>query len=61
MDLTKTPQWKSLLKHKSRLENQHLRDLFVQDEKRFEHFSQELDGLLVDYSKQRIDLAALHD
>jgi glucose-6-phosphate isomerase len=61
MDLTKTAEWKSLLNHKSRLEHQHLRDLFAQDQNRFENFSQELQGLLVDYSKQRIDLAALHD
>lgn len=61
MDLTKTAHWTSLLDHQSRLEHQHLRDLFAQDEQRFTHFSQELNGLLVDYSKQRIDAAALQD
>lgn len=59
MDLTKTPEWQALLAHKARLQDQHLRDLFAQDQARFAHFSVEIDGLLVDYSKQRIDSPAL--
>ena len=59
MDLTKTPEWQALLAHKVRLQDQHLRDLFAQDEARFAHFSVEIDGLLVDYSKQRIDRPSL--
>ena len=31
-----------------------MRQLFAEDEQRFEHFSQEFDGLLLDYSKNRI-------
>lgn len=61
MNLTKTPQWQALLDHQQRLQAFHLRDLFAQDAQRFEHFSLELDGLLVDYSKQRIDAGVLAD
>lgn len=59
MDLTTTQEWQDLLAHKTRLQNQHLRDMFAQDAQRFQHFSLELDGLLVDYSKQRLDTPAL--
>jgi glucose-6-phosphate isomerase len=59
MNLTLTPEWQALLEHKSRLEHQHLRDIFSADPQRFNHFSLELDDLLVDYSKQRLDAAAL--
>lgn len=59
MNITLTPEWQSLLQHQKRLEHKHLRDLFAEDAQRFEHFSAELDGLLVDYSKQRIDQPAL--
>ena len=61
MNLTNTPEWQALLVHKARLQDSHLRDLFAEDPQRFKHFSLELDGLLVDYSKQRIDAAALKD
>ncbi|MFZ6726831.1 glucose-6-phosphate isomerase [Undibacterium sp. MH2W] len=59
MNITQTPQWNSLLQHQARLEKKHLRDLFAEDAARFSHFSAELDGLLIDYSKQRIDQATL--
>ena len=61
MNLTLTPEWQTLLAHKARLEHQHLRDLFAADTQRFSRFSVELDNLLVDYSKQRIDAAVLDD
>lgn len=59
MNLTLTPEWQALLEHKSRLEQQHLRDIFAADPDRFKDFSLELDDLLVDYSKQRLDASAL--
>ncbi|QJQ07111.1 glucose-6-phosphate isomerase [Undibacterium piscinae] len=61
MNLTLTPEWQALLSHKTRLEHQHLRELFAADEQRFANFSVELEGLLVDYSKQRLDADALQD
>ena len=57
--LSNTPEWQALLEHKSRLEHQHLRDIFAADPDRFKDFSLELDDLLVDFSKQRFDAAAL--
>ena len=45
--------WKALQSHASKMESVHLRDLFAA-EQRFEDFSVELNGLLFDYSKQRI-------
>ena len=42
----------------------HLRDLFAHDQQRFENFSVSHDGLLLDFSKQRVTreiLAALHE
>jgi len=59
MNITLTPEWLSLLEHQKRLEKTHLRDLFAQDSQRFQRFSSELEGLLVDYSKQRLDQPAL--
>lgn len=37
----------------------HLTDLFQQDPTRFSHFSQEIDGLVVDFSKQRVNQAVI--
>jgi glucose-6-phosphate isomerase len=59
MNLTLTPEWQDLLVQKDRLEQLHLRSLFANDAQRFSRFSIELDGLLVDYSKQRIDTPVL--
>jgi glucose-6-phosphate isomerase len=59
MALTQTPEWQALQQHQQRLASTHLRELFAQDAHRFQHFSLELDGLLLDYSKQRIDSACL--
>ncbi|HTD03699.1 glucose-6-phosphate isomerase [Undibacterium sp.] len=59
MNITNTLEWQALLAHRDRLEHVHLRDLFAADAERFANFSVELDDLLVDYSKQRIDAATL--
>ncbi len=52
--LTKTKAWKALQSHYNGIASTHMRDLFVQDNRRFERFSLALDGLLLDYSKNRI-------
>jgi glucose-6-phosphate isomerase len=63
----RTPVWKELETHAARLSSVHTRELVEGDEKRFEHFSTEAAGLLMDYSRQRVDepvmrsLAALAD
>jgi glucose-6-phosphate isomerase len=63
----RTPIWKELETHAARLSGVATRDLVAGDAKRFEHFSAEGAGLLLDYSRQRVDdpvmtsLAALAD
>ena len=63
----RTPVWKELETHAARLGSVATRELVTGDAKRFEHFSAEGVGLLLDYSRQRVDepvmgtLAALAD
>jgi glucose-6-phosphate isomerase len=53
--LTETGPWKSLEEHYREIGEVHLRDLFAADPERFGRFSLELDNLLFDYSKNRIN------
>ncbi|MBL0075488.1 MAG: glucose-6-phosphate isomerase [Rhodocyclaceae bacterium] len=55
--------WTQLQQHAKAFGTTHLRDLFAKDAQRFERFSLQHDGILLDFSKQRINaeiLAALH-
>lgn len=61
MYLSSTSLWKNLKAHQVRLESLHLRDLFAQDAQRFEHFSLRHQGLLLDFSKQRVDASSWSD
>jgi len=64
MSLVDTPAWRALAVHAEAVRPLHLRELFAADPERFERFSLRQDGLLLDFSKQRIDaetLAQLHD
>ena len=45
--------------HAERLRQRPVRDLFTADPERFSAFSREFDGLLLDYSRQRIDAETL--
>lgn len=62
-----TGEWQALSAHRQRLEGVHLRALFDADPSRGERLTAETDGLLVDYSKNRLTdetltlLAALAD
>jgi glucose-6-phosphate isomerase len=51
----RTPIWKELETHAARLSSVHTRELVSGDSKRFEHFSAEGAGVLLDYSRQRVD------
>jgi glucose-6-phosphate isomerase len=51
----RTPSWKELETHAARLGSVATRELVEGDSKRFEHFSTEAVGLLLDYSRQRVD------
>ncbi|MDR0776874.1 MAG: glucose-6-phosphate isomerase [Azonexus sp.] len=55
MTLNNTPAWQALTTHAASLRQCHLRELFAEDAQRFARFSRQHDGLLLDFSKQRID------
>ena len=54
-----TPAWRALAAHAEAIRPQHLRELFADDPQRFDHFSLNHDGLLLDYSKQRVSADTL--
>jgi glucose-6-phosphate isomerase len=53
--LTNSAAWKALEAHSQTMANRHLRELFRERPDRFNRYSLTLDGLLVDFSKQRIE------
>ena len=53
--LTELNAWNALKAHYSDVKNQHMRDLFTADAGRFEKFSANMDDILLDYSKNRIN------
>ncbi len=53
-DINHSPVWAKLHQHQRATRHLHMRDLFAADPARFEHFSLELNGLFLDYSKNRI-------
>ncbi|MDC7715027.1 glucose-6-phosphate isomerase [Vogesella sp. LYT5W] len=52
--INSTPVWARLHQHQRATRHVHMRELFEQDPQRFDRYSLELDGLLLDYSKNRI-------
>ncbi len=63
MTAKNTSAWTELQNLADAFGGTHLRDLFARDAQRFEHFSLRYEGMLLDFSKQRITseiLAALH-
>ncbi|WP_029011000.1 glucose-6-phosphate isomerase [Azospirillum halopraeferens] len=52
--LTESPAWQALNRHRAAMEGVHMRDLFAADPGRFDRFSLEAAGILLDYSKNRI-------
>lgn len=55
MSITTTDTWKNLEQHAEKMSTFHLRDAFHGDENRFKKYHVQLDNLLFDYSKQRVD------
>jgi glucose-6-phosphate isomerase len=53
--LTRHPAWKALAAHYKEMKKVSLRELFAADATRGEHFTAEAAGLLLDYSKNRIN------
>ena len=54
-NLTLLPEWKHLKKHCRQMKRNHLRALFAQDKRRAEKFTVEAGGIVLDYSKNRIN------
>ena len=52
--VTQTPEWKALRDHYEQIGRVHLRDLFRDDPARGERMSLEVDGVYLDYSKNRV-------
>jgi glucose-6-phosphate isomerase len=52
--ISQSPQWQALARHWREIEPVHMRQLFEQDPERFDAFSLEACGILLDYSKNRI-------
>ncbi len=53
-NLTDSPAWQALSAHQADIRRQAMRDMFRADPARFDKFSLQLDGLLLDYSKNII-------
>jgi glucose-6-phosphate isomerase len=54
INLTRIPEWKRLAVHYRKLKQVHLRDLFARDRSRAEKLSVTAEGIVLDYSKNRI-------
>jgi glucose-6-phosphate isomerase len=52
--LTRRAAWKSLAERSKQIKNLHLRELFTEEAKRGERFTEEAAGLFLDYSKNRL-------
>ena len=57
--LTTTPAFQALLAHHAQVQHRHMRDLFAADAGRFEHMTVKAAGILLDYSKNRVDNTTL--
>ncbi len=54
LPLTSLPSWHNLTAHYAQIREAHLRDLFAADPARGERFTAEAEGVLLDYSKNRL-------
>jgi glucose-6-phosphate isomerase len=52
--ITESPEWRALDAHFSEVRDAHLRDLFAADPERGERLTVEVDGVYLDYSKNRV-------
>ena len=59
MNPTALPSWSKLTQHLKKIKPLHLKTFFEEDDNRFKDFSREVDGLLLDFSKNRINKETL--
>ena len=55
----KTASWKELAKHRNEVANEHMRSWFIEDPLRFQEYSLQVDDILFDFSKNRINAKTL--
>ncbi len=55
----RTAAWRVLRQHAAALSSRPIQQLFAADSRRFEHLSLDAEGLLLDFSRQRLDPAVL--
>ena len=53
--LTQSNSWLALTEHYSQIKDVHMRDMFANDEARFDKYSLKLNDILYDFSKNRIN------
>ncbi len=53
--LIQSPAWQALQAHFKSIKNTSMRDMFAQDNQRFNKFSTQMDDILLDFSKNRIN------
>lgn len=53
--LTQSQAWLALAEHYNEIKNVHMRDMFESDQDRFDKYSMQLNDILYDYSKNRIN------
>ena len=53
--LAATPAWKALAAHFQETQSTTMKDMFAKDSGRFDKFSLEFEGILMDFSKNRIN------
>jgi len=53
--LTELASWKALEAHFEQIKDVQMRDMFEQDTDRFKKFSTQMDDILLDFSKNRIN------
>jgi len=54
-ELTLSDAWSSLAKHYTEIKDIHMREMFIQDPERFKKYSLQINDILYDYSKNRIN------
>ncbi len=59
MQLNQLPEWQALGEHRDEIGERHLRELFAADPERFERLTLRHEGLLLDFSKNRIEARTL--
>ena len=59
LDFKETRSYQKLKAEFDRIKEKHLRDLFSEDKDRFEHFHIQMEEILFDYSKNKIDSLVL--